>query len=137
MADSVTRFIDPPELWKSPRYTQIVVANGFAFIAGQTAFDLQGNVVGIGDFRAQAEQTYRNLKAALDAVGASPGDIVKVTNYVVDRRDLPVLVEVRRAILGDLRPASTAVVAGLARDELLVEVDAIVALPNNGSSIKS
>ena len=137
MADSVTRFIDPPGLWKSPRYTQIVVANGFAFIAGQTAFDLQGNVVGIGDFRAQAEQTYRNLKVALDAVGAGPGDIVKVTNYVVDRRDLPVLVEVRRAILGDLRPASTAVVAGLARDELLVEVEAIVALPKNGGAIRS
>jgi len=33
------QFIDPPGLWKSPRYTQIVVANGFAFIAGQTAFD--------------------------------------------------------------------------------------------------
>ncbi len=137
MADSVTRFIDPPGLWKSPRYTQIVVANGFAFIAGQAAFDTQGNVVGIGDFRAQAEQTFRNLKAALDAVGAGPGDIVKVTNYVVDRRDLPVLVEVRRAILGDLRPASTAVVAGLARDELLVEVEAIVALPRNGGSTRS
>ncbi|HKY49863.1 MAG TPA: RidA family protein, partial [Candidatus Limnocylindria bacterium] len=104
-------------------------ANGFAFIAGQTAFDAQGNVVGVGDFRAQAEQTYRNLKATLDAVGAGPGDIVKVTNYVLDRANLPVLVEVRRAILGDLRPASTAVVAGLAREELLVEVDAIVALP--------
>ena len=66
-----------------PRYTNVVVANGFAFIAGQTAFDAQGNVVGVGvgDFRAQAEQTYRNLKV------------------------------------------------GLAREELLVEVDAIVALP--------
>jgi len=99
VADSVTRFIDPPQLFRSPRYTNVVVANGFAFIAGQTAFDAQGNVVGIGDFRAQAEQTYRNLKVVLDT------------------------------ILGDLRPASTAVVAGLARAELLVEVDAIVALP--------
>jgi enamine deaminase RidA (YjgF/YER057c/UK114 family) len=132
VADSVTRFIDPPALFRSPRYTNVVVADGFAFIAGQTAFDEQGKVVGVGDFRAQAEQTCRNLKAALDALGATPNDIVKVTNYVVDRRDLPVLVEVRRAILGDLRPASTAVVAGLAREELLVEIDAIVALPNAG-----
>jgi enamine deaminase RidA (YjgF/YER057c/UK114 family) len=114
-----------------PRYTNVVVANGFAFIAGQTAFDAQGNVVGVGvgDFRAQAEQTYRNLKVTLDAVGAGPEHIVKVTNYVLDRANLPLLVEARRAILGDLRPASTAVVAGLAREELLVEVDAIVALP--------
>jgi enamine deaminase RidA (YjgF/YER057c/UK114 family) len=131
--DNKTRFIDPPGLWKSPRYTQVVVANGFAFIAGQTAFDTQGNVVGVGDFRAQAEQTCRNLKIALDAVGASPQDIVKVTNYIVDRSNLPVLVEVRKAILGELRPASTLVVAGLARDELLVEIEAIVALPTAAS----
>jgi enamine deaminase RidA (YjgF/YER057c/UK114 family) len=130
MPEPKPRFIDPPELFRSPRYTNVVVAKGFAFIAGQTAFDAQGNVVGIGDFRAQAEQTYRNLKATLDAIGAGPEDIVKVTNYVLDRGNLPMLVEARRAILGDMRPASTAVVAGLAREELLVEVDAIVALPN-------
>ena len=133
MPDNKTRFIDPPGLWKSPRYTQVVVANGFAFIAGQTAFDTEGNVVGVGDFRAQAEQTCRNLKIALDAVGASPQDIVKVTNYIVDRSNLPLLVEVRKAILGELRPASTLVIAGLARDELLVEIEAIVALPRTAS----
>jgi enamine deaminase RidA (YjgF/YER057c/UK114 family) len=129
MTDAKPQFIDPAGLWKSPRYTQIVIANGFAFIAGQTAFDTQGNVVGVGDFRAQAEQTCRNLKVALDAVGAEPEDIVKVTNYIVDRSNLPVLVEVRKAILGEMRPASTLVVAALARDELLVEIEAIVALP--------
>lgn len=130
MTDAKPQFIDPPGLWKSPRYTQIVVANHFAFIAGQTAFDTQGNVVGVGDFRAQAEQTCRNLRVALDAVGAEPVDIVKVTNYIVDRSNLPVLVEVRKAILGELRPASTLVVAALAREELLVEIEAIVALPS-------
>jgi enamine deaminase RidA (YjgF/YER057c/UK114 family) len=129
MPDAKPRFIDPPQLFRSPRYTNVVVANGFAFIAGQTAMDAQGNVVGVGDFRAQAEQTYRNLKVTLDAVGAGPENIVKVTNYVLDRANLPLLVEARRSILGDLRPASTAVVAGLAREELLVEVEAIVALP--------
>lgn len=130
MIDAKPQFIDPPGLWKSPRYTQIVVANHFAFIAGQTAFDTQGNVVGVGDFRAQAEQTCRNLRVALHAVGAEPVDIVKVTNYIVDRSNLPVLVEVRKAILGELRPASTLVVAALAREELLVEIEAIVALPS-------
>jgi enamine deaminase RidA (YjgF/YER057c/UK114 family) len=130
MTDAKPQFIDPPGLWKSPRYTQIVVANGFAFIAGQTAFDTQGNVVGVGDFRAQAEQTCRNLRVALHAVGAEPEDIVKVTNYIVDRSNLPVLVEVRKAILGEMRPASTLVVAALAREELLVEIEAIVALPS-------
>jgi enamine deaminase RidA (YjgF/YER057c/UK114 family) len=129
MTDAKPQFIDPPGLWKSPSHNQIVVANGFAFIAGQTAFDTQGNIVGVGDFRAQAEQTCRNLRVALHAVGAEPEDIVKFTNYIVHRSDLPVLVEVRRAILGDVRPASTLVVAALAREELLVEIEAIVALP--------
>jgi enamine deaminase RidA (YjgF/YER057c/UK114 family) len=129
MPETKPRVIDPPEIFRSPNYANIVVANGFAFIAGQTAVDPQGKVVGVGDFRAQAEQVYRNLKAALDALAAGPEDIVKVTNYLLDRSTLPVLVEVRRAILGDLRTASTAVIAGLARAEYLVEVDAIVALP--------
>jgi enamine deaminase RidA (YjgF/YER057c/UK114 family) len=129
MTDAKPQFIDPPGLWKSPRYTQIVVANGFAFIAGQTAFDTQGNVVGVGDFRAQAEQACRNLRIALHAAGAEPADIVKVTNYIVHRSDLPVLAEVRNAILGEIRPASTLVVAALAREELLVEIEAIAALP--------
>jgi enamine deaminase RidA (YjgF/YER057c/UK114 family) len=134
MPDTGPRFIDPPEMFRSPRYTNVVVANRFAFIAGQAALDPQGNVVGVGDFRAQAEQTYRNLKTVLDAIGAGPEDIVKVTNYVLDRANLPQLVEARRAILGDLRPASTAVVAGLAREELLIEVEAIVALPRNADA---
>jgi enamine deaminase RidA (YjgF/YER057c/UK114 family) len=119
--------IDPPGLFRSPRYAHIV-AGGFAFIAGQTAFDEQGNVVGVGDIGAQCERTLRNLEICLRAVNATPQDIVKVTNYVTDRAYLAVLVETRDRIFGELRTSSTAVVAGLARDTLLVEVDAIVAL---------
>ncbi len=64
----------------------------------------------------------------LRAVNAAPADIVKVTNYVTDRAYLATLVEARKRIMGELRTSSTAVVAGLARDTLLVEVDAIVHL---------
>lgn len=123
-----TRTIDPPGLFRSPRYANIVVANGFAFIAGQTAFDEKGDVVGVGDITAQCERTLQNLMTCLRAVNATPQDIVKVTNYVTERAFLAVLVEQRNRLLGELRTSSTAVVAGLARDTLLVEVDAIVAL---------
>jgi enamine deaminase RidA (YjgF/YER057c/UK114 family) len=92
------RFIDPPGLFRSPRYTNVVVFGGLAFVAGQTA------------------------------VGAVPADIVKVNGYVVDRRSLPELVEIRRRFLGEIRRASTTVVAGLFREELLIEVEAVVAL---------
>ena len=54
---------------------------------------------------------------------------MKVTNYVTDRAYQQTLVETRNRMWGELRTASTAVVAALARDTLLVEVDAIVALP--------
>jgi enamine deaminase RidA (YjgF/YER057c/UK114 family) len=123
-----TRLIDPPGLFRSPRYANIVVAGGFAFIAGQTAFDADGNVVGVGDIKAQCEKTFENLSIALRAVKAEPKDIVKVTNYVTDRAYLAALVEVRNRVWGELRTASTAVVGGLARDTLMVEVDAIVYL---------
>jgi enamine deaminase RidA (YjgF/YER057c/UK114 family) len=125
---ATTRTIDPPGLFRSPRYAHIVVAGGFAFIAGQTAFDEQGNVVGVGDIAAQCERTLQNLMICLRAVNATPQDIVKVTNYVTNREYLSTLVEARNRLLGELRTSSTAVVAGLARDTLLVEVDAIVAL---------
>ncbi|TMB92992.1 MAG: RidA family protein [Chloroflexi bacterium] len=121
-------FIDPPGLWKAPRYANIVVAGEFAFIAGQTAFDEQGNVVGVGDIDAQCERALQNLMICLCAVKATPQDIVKVTNYVTDRAYLARLVEARNRIIGELRTASTAVVSGLARDTLLVEVDAIAHL---------
>jgi enamine deaminase RidA (YjgF/YER057c/UK114 family) len=123
-----TTTIDPPGLFRSPRYANIVIAGGFAFIAGQTAFDEQGNVVGVGDIAAQCERTLQNLMTCLRAVNAVPADIVKVTNYVTDRAYLATLVESRNRIMGELRTSSTAVVAGLARDTLLVEVDAVVYL---------
>lgn len=125
---AVAQTIDPPGLWRSPRYANIVVAGGFAFIAGQTAFDEQGNVVGVRDIAAQCERTLENLSICLRALNAAPQDIVKVTNYVTDRAYLQTLADTRNRMWGELRVASTAVVAGLARDTLLVEVDAIVAV---------
>jgi enamine deaminase RidA (YjgF/YER057c/UK114 family) len=82
----------------------------------------------VGDIAAQCERTLQNLMTCLRAVNATPQDIVRVTNYVTDRAFLAVLVEQRNRLFGELRTSSTAVVAGLARDTLLVEVDAIVAL---------
>ncbi|HUQ42145.1 MAG TPA: RidA family protein [Candidatus Limnocylindrales bacterium] len=122
------RTIDPPGLFRSPRYANIIVAGDFAFIAGQTAFDEQGNVVGVGDIKAQCEKTFENMSIALRAVNAEPKDIVKVTILVTDRAFLATLVEVRNRMWGEMRTASTAVVSGLARDTLLVEVDAVVYL---------
>ena len=69
----------------SGRYSHIVKvsAQNLLFIAGQVAFDRDGNLVGRGDFRAQTEQVFLNLKAALEAGGASFDDLVKISIYTL------------------------------------------------------
>src|SRR5438128_7493147 len=93
------KFINPPELAAPRGYTHVVTATGgkMVFIAGQVAWDSQGEVVGKGDLRAQATQAYTNLKAALAAAGATTADVVKMNTYVVNFKsaDLPVIREVR------------------------------------------
>ena len=70
-----------------PRYSQAIINQGgkLLFIAGQTASDKDGNVVGTGDIKAQTEQVYANLKAVLKAAGGSIDDLVMTTTYIVDR----------------------------------------------------
>ena len=82
--------INPPTLAPPVMnlYTQVVAATGtrFVAIAGQVAIDAEGRLVGPGDFAAQAEQVFRNLRAALEAAGATPADLVKMTIHVVGHR---------------------------------------------------
>jgi enamine deaminase RidA (YjgF/YER057c/UK114 family) len=101
------------------------------YIAGQVALDAAGHVVGPGDVRAQARQVFENLKAALEAAGATFADVIKLNFYLLDVAHLPALREVRDAYVNTQRPpASTAVqVSRLARDEFLLEVEAVAATP--------
>jgi reactive intermediate/imine deaminase len=132
-AETRIQFINPPTLATPLGYTQVVtVTNGQTiFIAGQVALDAAGALVGAGDFAAQARQVFENLQAALVAAGASFVDVVKISIYVLDFANLPVLREVRDAYVNTERPpASTAVqVSRLAREEFLLEIDAIAVLP--------
>jgi 2-iminobutanoate/2-iminopropanoate deaminase len=113
-------------------YSQGIVANGFLFTAGQIALDpASGQIVG-GDVMAQAERVLINLKAILDTAGASWNDVVKTTVYLHDMNDFPRVNEVYARALGSARPArSTVQVSALPRG-VLVEIDAIAALPNRG-----
>ena len=124
-------FSNPPGLSAPRGYTHVVdvPAGRTLYIAGQVAFDAQGNVVGKGDIRAQTEQVFRNLKTALESAGASFTDVVKLNWYVRDMSHLVVYRDVREQFLGSgPRPASTLVeVKGLALDDLLIEIEAIAA----------
>ena len=101
------------------------------FIAGQVALDSSGHLVGPGDFRAQAQQVFENLKSAVEAAGGSFSNIVKLNVYVIDRSDLPHYREIRDQFINvGNPPASTAVqVAALFRPEFLIEVEAVAVVP--------
>jgi enamine deaminase RidA (YjgF/YER057c/UK114 family) len=131
-----TRFINPPALYKPPGYTHVVEVIGpgrIVYLAGQLGFDDKGKLVGApGDFRAQAEQAFENLKAALASVGAKVEHVIKINNYIVDiDKHIPIFREVRdRHMNMTAPPASTAVgVPALARAGALIEVEAIAILP--------
>jgi enamine deaminase RidA (YjgF/YER057c/UK114 family) len=125
-------FINPPGLTKRSGYSHVVVSadRRTAYVAGQVAFDSTGKVVGAGDFKAQAEQVFANLRRALASVGATFEDVVKTTTFITDLKNLPTLRETRaRYFDASHPPANTLVpVAVLARPELLLEIEAVVDL---------
>ncbi|HEX5548502.1 MAG TPA: RidA family protein [Ktedonobacterales bacterium] len=126
------RYINPPTLAHPTGYTHVVEATGVrtVFISGQVALDSSGNIVGQGDMRAQAQQVFENLHVALRTVGSGFRDVVKLTYFIVDMTQMPVVREVRdQFIHPEQLPASTAVeIRRLAREEFLLEVEAIAVL---------
>ncbi len=108
-------------------YSHVVVAEGrkLIFVSGQLARDREGNVVGKGDMRAQIRQVGENLKAALEAAGATLGDLVKTTTHVTDIDEFFRHVDVRMQYFGALPTSTTVEVRRLAHPDLLVEVEAI------------
>jgi enamine deaminase RidA (YjgF/YER057c/UK114 family) len=91
------RRLNPPELGSPPGYSQIVEvrASRIVFIAGQTALDRDGALVGKNDFAVQAEQVFRNLGIALEAVGCTASDLVKLTVFLRDMGQLAAYREAR------------------------------------------
>src|SRR2546421_2567446 len=127
------RFINPPTLSTPPGFTHVVeITHGRTiFIAGQVAFDPSGKIVGQHDFRAQTQQVFENLKAALAAVETDFTHVVKLNMYVVDISQLPTLREIRDRYVNTYNPpASTLVeVRKLARAEFLIEIEAVAHVP--------
>lgn len=119
----------PNTMPKSVGYSQLATVNGgtMVFIAGQVALDKSGNVVGKDDFRAQVQQVFENLKAAVEAAGGTFDDVVKLNIYFLDSSHLADLREIRDKYVNVQNPpASTAVqVSRLFRPEFLVEIEAV------------
>jgi len=108
-------------------YAHAVRAAGpLLFVSGVVPVDEQGRLVGGGDVVEQARAVFRNLGAVLAAGGASFADVVKVTVFLTDVDDRPLINPVRQDAFGAARPASTLVeVSRLAIDGAKIEVEAI------------
>src|SRR5260370_37712893 len=133
-APSIAR-INPPELGTPPGYSQVVEisAGRMIFIAGQTALDRDGQVVGKGDFAKQAAQVFDNLAIALRATGCTAANLVKLTVFVTDMDNLLAYREARNRFFASVTPpAAPAVtlveVSRLYGPDFLIEIEAIAAI---------
>src|SRR5215813_8483229 len=79
------------------QYTHVtrVKASEFLFIAGMLSGDSKGNIIGAGDFDRQTTQVFKNIEAALKSAGASWGNVVQFTTYLVHSQDIPKFMEFR------------------------------------------
>jgi enamine deaminase RidA (YjgF/YER057c/UK114 family) len=126
----------PNTMPKSVGYSQVATVTGgtLVLVSGQVALDNSGNVVGKDDFRAQVQQVFENLKAAVEAAGGTFDDVIKLNSYLVDLSPshLAEFREVRDKYVNvKTPPASTAVqVQRLFRPEFLVEIEAVAVVKN-------
>jgi enamine deaminase RidA (YjgF/YER057c/UK114 family) len=100
------------------------------YIAGQVAVDRAGNLVGKDDFRAQVQQVFENLKAAVEASGGDTHSIIKLNYYCaesVDPAQVPIVREIRDKYVNTSNPPTSTfvVVKRLVRPEWLIEIDAV------------
>jgi 2-iminobutanoate/2-iminopropanoate deaminase len=100
------------------------------FIAGQTASDHDGQVVGVGDAKAQTRFILGKIQRGIEAAGGTINDLVALNVFTTDVRNHRDINETRREVLGSNFPTSTMVqVVALARPELLLEINAIAVIP--------
>jgi reactive intermediate/imine deaminase len=115
-----------PDPYEPYRLSQGFRVGELLLISGQAAIDEQGEIVGAGDFDAQAEQTFRNLARVLEAGGSGLEHVVKVTIFLTDMANFPKIVELRGKWFKPPYPADTIVeVRSLALPELELEIEAI------------
>lgn len=109
-------------------YSQAVVHNGIAYLSGQIPLDPTTNQLVEGDIAAQTERVLQNLKAVLEACGASLKSVLKTTVYLKDMGDFPKMNEVYGRYFAENPPARATVQAARLPRDVSVEIDAIAAI---------
>jgi reactive intermediate/imine deaminase len=112
-------------------FTDAVRAGDLLFVSGVVAVDAARELVGGDDVVEQARQVFRNMGEVLAAAGCGFEDVVKVTVFLTDVDDRPLVNPVRQEVFGESRPASTLVeVSGLVIPGAKIEVEAVALIPS-------
>lgn len=142
---SAKRALQPKGVWNPNRagfkhpqpFSQGIVApkGRLVWVAGQVALDAKGKVIGRGNARAQTRAALENVKKVLAEAGAGLQDVVKLTVFLTDMAFLPEVQEVRaRYFPADPPASSTVAISQLVNPDLMVEIEALAILPEDGSA---
>jgi enamine deaminase RidA (YjgF/YER057c/UK114 family) len=122
----VERITDDPDWYAPFRIALGYRVGDIVVLSGQAAISRQGEVVGVGDFDAQAEQVFENLAYVLGLAGSSLANVLNVNIYLTDMGHFPKILELRERYFTPPYPADTIVeVRSLALPELMIEIQAI------------
>ncbi|GJL52289.1 MAG: enamine deaminase RidA [Nitrospirales bacterium] len=122
----IKQIIVDPDPYERFRLAQGYRVGDLVFISGQAAIDAQGRIVGVGDFDAQAKQTFENLDRVLCAGGSSLKNVIKVTIFLTDMGYFDRIVELRGKWFTPPYPADSIVeVRSLYSPDAMIEIEAI------------
>lgn len=110
-------------------YSRAVADGPWAWVSGTTGYDYRTMTIS-PDVATQADQALRNIDAALREAGFSLRDVVRVRYLLTERESFPACWPVLRRHLGEVRPAATMQVCGLAEEEMLIEIEATAYRPD-------
>lgn len=111
--------------WESiAGYSRAVRVGNIIEVAGTTAVDTEGQVVGAGDISKQTDYIFNKIRNALNDAGSKMSDVIRTRMYLTDINDWETVARVHGDIFSDIKPVSTLVeVSGLIDEELLIEIE--------------
>ena len=122
---------NPPNVYTpQAHYSRVARIGNTLYISGQLGLDIDGELVGPGDARAQARRAWRNLEAILAFYDATPRQLVKTTTFITHWAYRPLVAEARDEFFPEppYPPSTLVVVQGLAEPRFLVEIEAVAVL---------